>query len=196
MVRLIACLEDLFMICIFFLCFYALYAKIISIKTIKDLKYFSLCAMNWKCMKVYICILTVWKIMNFITICYCFWRTCTYTTKCMHLQCQNQNKYNFTNNCSQSLCSVLNTSSGCILGRVTSDISHQGFGSREHHTPHSGDPAHGVKLHLPWTTQPKLGGTILVHERTRLCGLTPVWAPPTSHQVQSSSHLAQDLCVA
>jgi len=32
--------------------FHELYAKIISIKTIKDLKYFSWCAMNLKYMKV------------------------------------------------------------------------------------------------------------------------------------------------
>jgi len=32
--------------------FHELYAKIISIKTIKDLKYFSWCAMNLKCLKV------------------------------------------------------------------------------------------------------------------------------------------------
>jgi len=42
MIRLIAHLENLFMI----------FAKIISIKTIKDLKYFSWCAMNLKYMKV------------------------------------------------------------------------------------------------------------------------------------------------
>jgi len=35
-----------------FLSFHELYAKIISIKTIKDLKYFSWCAMNLKHMKV------------------------------------------------------------------------------------------------------------------------------------------------
>jgi len=32
--------------------FHELYAKIITIKTIKDLKYFSWCAMNLKYMKV------------------------------------------------------------------------------------------------------------------------------------------------
>ncbi len=56
MIRLIARLENLFMICKFFeigiLGFHELYAKIISIKTIKDLKYFSWCAMNLKYMKV------------------------------------------------------------------------------------------------------------------------------------------------
>ena len=56
MIRLIARLENLFMICTFFeigiLGFHELYAKIISIKTIKDLKYFSWCAMNLKYMKV------------------------------------------------------------------------------------------------------------------------------------------------
>jgi len=44
------------MICYFFEIgiwgFHKLYAKIISIKTIKDLKYFNWCAMNLKYMKV------------------------------------------------------------------------------------------------------------------------------------------------
>ena len=36
-----------------------------------------------------------------------------------------------------------------------------------------------------------------MHGGTRLCGLTPVRAPPTSHQVHSCSHQeTQDLCVA
>jgi len=56
MIRLIACLDNLFMICSFFeignLGFHELYAKIISIKTIKLLKYFSWCAMNLKYIKV------------------------------------------------------------------------------------------------------------------------------------------------
>ena len=42
------------------------------------------------------------------------------------------------------------------------------------------DQGHTICLSL--TTLPELGGTILVHGGTRLCGLTPVQASPTSHQ--------------
>ena len=48
------------------------------------------------------------------------------------------------------------TSHGCKLGRVFSDVSqaHQGFGSVQHHTPHSGDPAgvDQVPTHVPVAT--------------------------------------------
>ena len=52
----------------------------------------------------------------------------------------------------------VNTSNGCILGRVISDVSqaHRGFRSREHHTPQasSGDPAgvDQVPTHVPIAT--------------------------------------------
>ena len=44
----------------------------------------------------------------------------------------------------------------------------------------------GHTIHHPRTTLPELGGGVLVHGGTRLCGLTPDRAPPTSHQVHAA----------
>ena len=41
-----------------------------------------------------------------------------------------------------------------------------------------------------------IGGPILARGRTRLYGLTPGQAPPTSHQILSCSHQVQNLSVA
>ena len=107
------------------------------------------------------------------------------------------------------------------LGRILSNVSqgHRGFGPDEHYTPHLGGPAgvHDIPTYVPVATlgqsirEPRatqsrenqsrttllaLGGCqSLAHGRTRLCGLTPGQAPPTSHQDPSCSHQAQVLCV-
>ena len=61
---------------------------------------------------------------------------------------------------------------------------------REKPGPHNPGESNPELLCWHWECQR------LAHGRTRLCGLTPGQAPPTSHQVPSCSHQAQVLCVA